>query len=345
MSIVATLIDQLSKRSTSRIQSRIAVSFSTFRFENCAPPALRPATCRSASTLRSVTGTSAGVPGSAKRSTMPKVPDENFASGGIGAVRADSGNRSALLSERPVMSRRPAGSSSVIAVCSGSGGLNDTVPTSSLWSSGSKVGASASCELRRRIASAFLREIGALKERVSGRSGVQGAFAFSRSHEKLAANGARTVKSKRRSVSFAMPLGLATPLPYTSCIFAPDGSACVHDSVSTRAASCFRPKWSSSALRASASAATTGMRLPMPAASHQMFASAERSSAGPFSFSTNTWRSSISREPGRTDTGNGPPVWNVKRRGPLAVVPATERSPSLSATAQRTPGGRSFSKS
>jgi hypothetical protein len=56
------------------------------------------------------------------------------------------------------------------------------------------------------------------------------------------------------------------------------------------------------------SAAVTGIRLPMPAASHQMLASAERGSAGPFSFSTNTWRSSISCEPGRMLTGNGPPV-------------------------------------
>ncbi|KGC81075.1 alpha-2-macroglobulin-like domain protein [Burkholderia pseudomallei] len=87
------------------------------------------------------------------------------------------------------------------------------------------------------------------------------------------------------------------------------------------------------------------MRLPMPAASHQMLASAERSSAGPFSLTTNTCRSSISRAPGRTATGNGPPVWNAKRRGPVTAWPAAERSVSLSATVQRTPGGRSFSKS
>ncbi len=292
-----------------------------------------------------MTGTSAGESGSAKRSTIPKVPDENFASGGIGAVRVASGNRSAFDSERSVTSRRPDGNSIVRPACSGSGGLNVTVVTSSLLSSAAKVGESVPSGPRNLIASAFLRAIGALNDSVSGRSGVQGAFAFSRSHEKLAANGARTVKSKRRSVSFGIPLGLVTPLPYTSCIFALAGSACAHDSVSTRAASFFRPKWSRSALRASSSAAVTGMRLPMPAASHQMFASAERGSAGPFSFSTNICRSSISREPGRTFTGNGPPVWNVKRRGPLAALPATERNVSLSATEQRTPGGRSFSKS
>ncbi|MDR8940758.1 hypothetical protein FEP80_01290 [Burkholderia multivorans] len=258
--------------------------------------------------MRSVTGTSAGVSGSAKRSTMPNVPDENFASGGIGAVRVASGNRSAFASGRSDTSCSREGSSIVSAACAGNGAANVTVVTSSLRSSAAKVGDRAPSGPRKRIASASLRAIGALKVSVSGRSGVQGAFAFSRSHEKLAANGARTVKSKRRSVSFAMPLGLATPLPYTSCIFALAGSACAHCSVSTRAASRFQPKWSSSAVRVAPSAAATGIRLPMPAASHQMFASAERSSAGPFSFSTNTCRSSISRAPGRTDTGNGPPV-------------------------------------
>ncbi|EDT03672.1 hypothetical protein BamIOP4010DRAFT_2831 [Burkholderia ambifaria IOP40-10] len=212
-SIVPAVIAQLSKRSTVRIHWRIVVSSSTFRFENCAPRVLRPAICRSASTLRSVTGTSAGVSGSAKRSTIPKVPDENFASGGIGAVRVASGNRSAFASARSVTSRSPDGSSIVRFACAGSGGLNVTVVTSSLWSSAPKVGESEPSGPRSLIASAFLREIGALNDSVSGRSGVQGAFAFSRSHEKLAANGARTAKSKRRSVSFAMPLGLATPLP------------------------------------------------------------------------------------------------------------------------------------
>jgi hypothetical protein len=35
----------------------------------------------------------------------------------------------------------------------------------------------------------------------------------------------------------------------------------------------------------------------------------------------------------------------MKRRGPASALPATERSVSLSASEQRTPGGRSFSKS
>jgi len=60
----------------------------------------------------------------------------------------------------------------------------------------------------------------------SGRGGVHGAFAFSRSHVKPALNGSRTLKSKRFSTSFGMPLGPVTPSPKTSCIFVADGSAC-----------------------------------------------------------------------------------------------------------------------
>ncbi|CAJ8385548.1 hypothetical protein DO71_1989 [Burkholderia pseudomallei] len=195
MSIDSTLIARPSKRSTSCIQRRISLSFSTFRFENCAPPAFSPAMRRSASTLRSVTGTSAGESGSAKRSTMPNVPDENFASGGIGAVRVASGNRSAFDSVRPVTSRSAGGSSIVSAACAGSGAANCTLVTSSARSSGLKNGSTAPCGPRSRISPAARRATGALNDSVSGRSGVHGAFAFSRSHEKLAANGARTVKS------------------------------------------------------------------------------------------------------------------------------------------------------
>ena len=42
---------------------------------------------------------------------------------------------------------------------------------------------------------------------------------------------------------------------------------------------------------------------------------------------------------------NGPPVWNAKWRGPESALPATDLRPSERSSAQRTPGGRSCSKS
>ena len=72
------------------------------------------------------------------------------------------------------------------------------------------------------MASASLRGTGALKFRLMGRMGRQADCAFSRSQLKLAENGSRTVKVKRFSTELAMPLGVLTPLPYTSCILDAD---------------------------------------------------------------------------------------------------------------------------
>jgi len=42
---------------------------------------------------------------------------------------------------------------------------------------------------------------------------------------------------------------------------------------------------------------------------------------------------------------NGPPVWNAKWLGPAIALPALDLMPALRSSAQRTPGGRSLSKS
>ena len=76
-------------------------------------PGLRPVVRSAASTLRTVTGSSATPPGSARRSTMPNGAAANLASGGMGPVATLSGKASALVSARPEASLKSRGSSSV----------------------------------------------------------------------------------------------------------------------------------------------------------------------------------------------------------------------------------------
>jgi len=127
-----------SNRSTLRIHWRMSVSASSFSLMTFEVPELSPCTCRSASTWRSVTGSIAGMSGSAKRSMMPNVPDENFASGGIGAVWVASGKKSAFASLRPLTSLRFDGASMVTLARSGNGAANSMALTSSALSSGAK---------------------------------------------------------------------------------------------------------------------------------------------------------------------------------------------------------------
>ena len=145
---------------------------------------------------------------------MPNVDDENFASGGIGAVAVLSGKRSAFASVRPldVVQIRAAARWSDPRARAAARRIRCR-STSARLSLSSKRGARLPPGPRSTIFSASARATGALKRSRKGRSGVQGAFAFSRSHEKLAVKGSRTVKSKRFSTSFAMPLGPATPAP------------------------------------------------------------------------------------------------------------------------------------
>lgn len=59
---------------------------------------------------RTVTGSSGGPSGSARRSTMPKGLEANLASGGMAPVRTASGKLSAFSSGRSEASRSLAGS-------------------------------------------------------------------------------------------------------------------------------------------------------------------------------------------------------------------------------------------
>ena len=149
------------------------------------------------STLRSVTGSSAGPLGpSAKRSTMPKGAAANFTSGGILPVAVASGNILALLSVRPAASLNCGGSSTTYlefgCMVAGKVTLSTSESSASLSPFCSMIGATAEAPLLRRMPSISLRGTGALKDRRMGRIGRQAALAFSRSQLKSALKGCRT---------------------------------------------------------------------------------------------------------------------------------------------------------
>ncbi|MNS68836.1 hypothetical protein D3C86_1389650 [compost metagenome] len=117
-----------------------------------------------------------------------------MASGGSAPVVSLIGNRSALVSGRPLSSLMSRGASMVRLARSGNGAVKrtDSTGASGGWS-GSKVGARGPEGVFRTMCSATLRGIGAVKVTVIGRSGVQGASARSRSQVKPAAKASRTV--------------------------------------------------------------------------------------------------------------------------------------------------------
>ena len=266
------------------------------------PPGCRPCTRKAASTLRSVTGSSAGVCGpSARRSTMPNGAAANLASGGMPPVATLKGKLSALDRARPAASFKPLGNSSWNSVLSARGAANCTLLTkpSAAWPSSSPPvwGLIDSRGDFRRIAAASLRGTGALKDSVIGRIGRQAAWAFSRSQVNSAKNGARTSKVKRFSTLPATPLGVTTPLPHTSCTRDEGVSRRLHASVTmdsgSRAACLSRPWAWSSAARSLPSIRRTGTRSPTPSAAHHTFACTLASCAGPLSCSTKNCSSSM----------------------------------------------------
>ena len=100
---------------TLRYQSIISASVLTCKSVTLLPtllPGCRDCTFSSGSTLRSVTGNSAkvGLPGSAKRSTTPKLLAANLASGGCPPVLVSNGKDAAFCSVRPEASTNPFGS-------------------------------------------------------------------------------------------------------------------------------------------------------------------------------------------------------------------------------------------
>ena len=95
------------------------MSPSAVAFRSLTLPASMPLIGSAASTLRSVTGSSAIPSFSAKRSTMPKGDAANFANGGMAPVATFSGKLLALLKARPDASLKSFGSVSENWVCSG----------------------------------------------------------------------------------------------------------------------------------------------------------------------------------------------------------------------------------
>ncbi len=146
-------------------------------------------------------------------------------------------------------------------------------------------------------ASAILRVTGALKRRLSGRIGMQAAWAFSRSQPSCASNGARTCQSQRFSMRLATPLGVATPLPNTSVTRAAGGRVRLQARVAwasgAAAASRVSPSAFSTASRGAPVTARTGTRSPMPSTAHHTLASRLSALAGPLSFSKKICCSSI----------------------------------------------------
>ena len=314
-------------------------------------PAARPCSCSAASTLRSVTGSIGVPPGSAKRSTMPKGAAANLASGGIAPVDTFSGKLSALTGERPAASWNARGSSTAYAVCSANGGLKvtslTTLSPSALSSSNTGL-CVCFAELRRRP-SATLRGTGALKFSVMGRIGRHAACAFSRSQLKFTVNASRTWKPKRRSTVLATPEGVATPLPITRATLASGVNRRLQARVAYRkgswAAALSQPLALSSSVRSLPSIRRIATRSPRPSTAHHTLACRLEVVAAPLNRSTKYCSSSMRDDvPGRTCCTKGPPVLNAKR--PLASsAPLGDLKPLLTCTAQRTPGGRSFSNS
>ena len=179
---------------TRRYQSIMSLSSFTCKSVTL-PPGRSAFTFRLLSTLRRVTGSSANVlvPGSANRSTTPKLAAANLASGGWPAVFVFKGKLSALRSVRFEASTKPLGSSSVKSLSSGNGPLKLMLltvesPSLSLSTTGLKV----SLPDRSTMPCAILLVTGALKRRPMGKMGMHAASEFSRSQLKLALNGSRT---------------------------------------------------------------------------------------------------------------------------------------------------------
>ncbi len=260
------------RRAIQRISSASGVAASS-RFTSTWPPVLAP--CRSACTWRSVIGSAASGPAS----TMPKAP-ENLASGGSGPVATSSGKAFALASARPASSRSAAGSVMRKRCCSGSGAAKRISLTQS---PGSAFGSSAApCAGCRRAASAAARATGALKRTTSGRSGMQGAPARSRSQLNSASRRGRTFHSK--------------PRPQARRTRASAGNGRSQATTSQRAASSVMRWLRSTSARGAPSITRTGMRSARPSTSHQAPAACF-GSAAPLKRSRNCCCSSM-RPPG-----------------------------------------------
>ena len=197
----------------------MSASSASFRSLTWLAPSRSPMALSSGSTCRTVTGSSAVPPGSARRSTTPNGAAANFTSGGIGPVATFSGNWLELAGARPEASTKPLGSATVYVVFSARVGANSTPSTTaspSLPSSGRGARGWPSPAGTRRTASAWLAVTGVLKRKDIGRNGRQADWAFSRSHENSTLNGSRTLKFSVCAWRVATPPGVATPWPSTS---------------------------------------------------------------------------------------------------------------------------------
>ena len=119
--------DPRSKRSSR--PSQAMMSASAFTASALTWPTGRACSGRSASTLRTVTGSSAWPSGSASRSITPNGEAANLASGGKGPVATSSGKAAALSTVRPASSTRSPGSITLKRAFSGKGGRNSTAFT------------------------------------------------------------------------------------------------------------------------------------------------------------------------------------------------------------------------
>jgi len=128
---------------------------------------------------------------SGPHSMMPKGAAANLAIGGAGPVATLSGKLAALASTRPAGSFRSRGRVMRSCAFSGSGAGHCSSLVSAL--SSSSLGASSLPSApTRRAASSAARGSGTEKRNASGRSGMQGAWAFSRSQLNSAVNLGRT---------------------------------------------------------------------------------------------------------------------------------------------------------
>ena len=126
---------------------------------------------------------------------MPKRA-ENLASGGNGSVLTTRGNRAALLKGRPASSFIPAGTSTWKVELSGKGPMK----TRPVTKDGGVFSPSAFHRRppgpTRATRCAWSQDTGAENWTVMGVTGMQPAWRFSRSQEKVAMNGPRVLKGR-----------------------------------------------------------------------------------------------------------------------------------------------------
>ena len=180
-----------------------------------------------------------------------------------------------------------------------------------------------------------------------GEIGTQPELRCSRSHSKLAVNGARTLNGSRWSCSEVTPVAAATPLPHTSVTRAALGNRCRACRTTSGPGAPWGYRVRTMASRARPVRTRMPTRCGRPSTAKPTWRSSDSGVGSASSSSMNACSSSIHSDPSRgTDSRiAGPPVENAKSVGPVTARPASVCSPARSRKRHAIPAGRSRAKS